>query len=223
MILAGPATVTQSKLKEFLAKGDTPNRRKEFVVGAFEKQLELVGAAIRKYDPNHLNLGIRFGGSPAEEVLRCARVFDVCSINVYEYEPSKQIDRTFRITGRPVLIGEFHFGVPENGLGAGLVQTRDQVERAKGYRYFVEQAAALPEFLGAHWFTWRDEPVLGRMDGENYNIGFVDATDRPYPELVEAAKAAHRQLRDVHSGKTAPFNDRPKASGAGTPPSPWIE
>jgi hypothetical protein len=23
---------------------------------------------------------------------------------------------------------------------------------------------------GAHWFAWGDEPVLGRMDGENYNI-----------------------------------------------------
>ncbi len=223
MILAGPATATQGKLKEFLAKGDTPNRRKEFVVGAFEKQLELVGAAIRKYDPHHLNLGIRFGGTPRENVLRCARVFDVCSINVYEYEPTKQIERTSRITGRPVLIGEFHFGVPENGLGAGLVQTRDQAERAKGYRYYVEQAAALPAFLGAHWFTWRDEPVLGRMDGENYNIGFVDSTDRPYPELVEAARAAHRRLRDVHSGKAAPFSGRPQASSAGTPSSPWTD
>ena len=223
MILAGPATATQSKLKEFLAKGDTPARRKEFVIAAFEKQLELVGAAIRKYDPNHLNLGIRFGGTPTEEVLRCGRVFDVCSINVYEYEPTKQVERTFRITGRPVLIGEFHFGVPENGLGAGLVQTRDQVERAKGYRYYVEQAAALPGFIGAHWFTWRDEPVLGRMDGENYNIGFVDVTDRPYPELVDAAKATHRLLPDVHLGKLRPFSQRPKASDAGTPATPWTD
>ena len=145
----------------------------------------------------------------------------MCSINVYEYEPTKQIERTARITGRPVLIGEFHFGVPENGLGAGLVQTRDQLERGKGYRYYVEEAAALPAVVGAHWFTWRDEPVLGRMDGENYNIGFVDVTDRPYPELVEAAKAAHRRLLEVHSGKTAPFGVRPKASSAGTPASPW--
>jgi len=223
MILAGPVTATQSKLNQFLAKGDTPDRRKEFIVGAFEKQLELVGAAIRKYDPHHLNLGIRFGGSPAEDVLGCARIFDVCSINVYEYEPTKQVERTARITGRPVLIGEFHFGVPENGLGAGLVQTSSQAERAKGYRYYVEQAAALPAFVGAHWFTWRDEPVLGRMDGENYNIGFVDVADRPYPELVEAAKLTHRRMRDVHSGRTAPFGDRPKASAAGTPSSPWIE
>jgi hypothetical protein len=223
MILAGPSTATQSKLKEFLATGDTPQRRKQFVLAAFEKQLELVGAAMRKYDTNHLNLGIRFGGGPADEVLRAAKVFDVCSINIYEYEPTKQVERTYRVTGRPVLIGEFHIGVPADGLGAGLVQTRDQIERGKGYRYYVEQAAALPGFVGAHWFTWRDEPVLGRFDGENYNIGFVDVTDRPYPELVEAAKATHRRLFEVHSGKTPPFNERPKASDAGTPASPWAK
>ena len=51
MILAGPATATQSKAKTFLAAGDTPKRRKEFVLAAFAKQLELVGAAMRKYDP----------------------------------------------------------------------------------------------------------------------------------------------------------------------------
>jgi hypothetical protein len=85
----------------------------------------------------------------------------------------------------------------------------------------MEQAAALPCFLGAHWFCWRDEPVLGRMDGENYNIGFVDVTDRPYPELVAAAKATHKRLLDVHSGKTPPFAERPQASEAGTPGSPW--
>ena len=223
MILKGPETATQLKLKEFLQAGDTPERRTNFVIAAFEKQLEIVGSAIRKQDPNHLNLGIRFGGEVPEGMLRAGRAFDVCSINVYEYEPTKQVERAYRVTGRPVLIGEFHFGVPADGLGAGLVQTRDQVERAKGYRYYIEQAAALPGFLGAHWFTWRDEPVLGRNDGENYNIGFVDVTDRPYPELVKGAKATHARLLKVHSGKAAPFNKRPKASGAGTPDSPWTE
>ena len=69
------------------------------------------------------------------------------------------------------------------------------------------RAGALPGFVGAHWFTWRHEPVLGRMDGESYYIGFVDVTDRPYPELVEAAKVTHRRLFEVHSGKTQPFNE----------------
>ncbi len=223
MILKAPETATQLKLKEFLQAGDTPARRADFVIAAFARQLGLTCRAIRQQDPNHLILGTRFGGDVPDAMLRAANIFDVCSINVYEYEPTKQLERACRVSGRPVLIGEFHFGVPADGLGAGLVQTQNQAERANGYRYYVEQAAALPGFLGAHWFTWRDEPVLGRFDGENYNIGFVDVTDRPYPELVAGAKATHARLLDVHSGKTAPFNQRPKASTAGTPSSPWTQ
>jgi hypothetical protein len=221
MILAGPDTATKAKLNEFLAAGDTPKLRKQFVITAFEKYLNLICTAVRKYDPNHLNLGIRFGGKPADDVLRTARIFDVCSINVYEYEPTKQLERTYRLTGRPVLIGEFHIGVPENGLGAGLVQAMNQTERGVAYRYFVEQGISLPYCLGAHWFTWRDEPVLGRNDGENYNIGLVDVTDRPYPELIDAVKTTNKRLLDVHSGKTLPFSQKPRASEAGTPSSPW--
>ncbi len=221
MFLDGPDTATKAKLQAFLAAGDTPQRRVEFVYGMFERYLALIGDAIKRYDPNHLNLGIRFGGSPPEGVMRLGRSFDVCSINVYEYEPTAQLQRVYEATGRPIMIGEFHFGVPADGLGAGLVQTADQVERGKGYRYYVEQAAALPCFVGAHWFQWTDEPVLGRFDGENYNIGLVDVTNRPYVELIEAAKATHKHLHDVHAGKAAPFDERPKASAAGTPRSPW--
>lgn len=221
MILAGPATATQNKLKEFLKQGDTPKRRKEFIITAFEKYLDLVCTAVKKYDPNHLTLGIRLGGSISDELLRTASVFDVCSINVYEYEPMWQLEKASRFTGRPTLIGEFHIGVPANGLGAGLVQAKDQKERGIAYRYYVEQAASVSSFLGAYWFQWKDEPVLGRMDGENYNIGFVDVNDRPYKELVEAAKTTNKRLYEVHSGKAMPFNQMPKASDAGTPSSPW--
>jgi hypothetical protein len=221
MILKGPESAIKTKLGEFLAQGDTPSRRREFVVTAFERYLNLINTAVKKYDPNHLNLGIRFGGKPADDVMRMGRTFDVCSINVYEYEPTKQLERAYRLTGRPILIGEFHIGVPENGLGAGLVQAMSQTERGIGYRYYVEQALSLPYALGTHWFQWTDEPITGRMDGENYNIGFIDATGRAYPELVEAAKATHKRLYDVHAGKIPPFSQRPKASESGTPSSPW--
>jgi len=221
LILAGDLTATQTELKKFLAAGDTRKRRTEFVVATFGKYLEMVCGDVRKYDPNHLIVGIRFGGNPSEAVLRLAKIFDVCSINVYEYEPTVQVERTHRMSGRPVMVGEFHIGVPENGLGAGLVQAMNQTERGNAYRFFVEQAASLDGFVGEWWFQWRDEPVLGRNDGENYNIGFLDAADRAYPELVEAAKATNKRLYDVHSGKIPPFSQRPKASDLGTPASPW--
>jgi hypothetical protein len=217
LILAGPNSATQNKLKEFLAKGDTPALRKEFIIAAFEKYLDLICTAIKKYDPNHITLGIRFGGRTSDEVIRTGRIFDVSSINVYEYEPTMHLDNMYRLTGRPILIGEFHNGAPGNGLSAGLVQVKDQVERGVAYRYYVEQSASLDCFVGAHWFQWRDQSPLGRNDGENYNIGFVDINDRPYKELSEAAKATNKCLFEVHSGKILPFSQRPKASDAGTP------
>ena len=33
-----------------------------------------------------------------------------------------------------------------------------------------------------------DQPLTGRPDGENYQIGFVTVADVPYPELVKAAR-----------------------------------
>ena len=209
MILEGKDSPMQRAAKAFLAVGDTPARRKEFAVQSFQKYVDVINAAVKKYDPNHLNLGLRFAGVAPDEVARIVRVFNVFSFNVYGIEPTAQIKKAYELTGRPILIGEFHFGVPANGLAAGIVQVRDQRERGVGYRYYLEQAAALPGFVGSNWFVATDESVTGRMDGENYAFGWVDVTDRPYYELVNAARETHKRLFAVHSGKEPPFNQRP--------------
>lgn len=212
IILDSPPSAIQREARAFLATGDTPARRREFVYRAFDKYLELIMAAIRRHDPNHLILGLRFGGSlPPPEMLRASKVFDVYSMNVYATEVNrKTMEDIYRVTGRPILVGEFHFGVPGRGLAAGLVQVRDQAERGVAYRYYVERAAAFPAFIGSSWFQWIDQPCTGRMDGENYNIGLVDVTDRPYPELIEAMRATHRRLQAVHAGTVAPFDQKPR-------------
>jgi hypothetical protein len=215
MILAGPATATQRELKSFLATADTLERRQDFVRGAFEKYLRIVGEALHRNDPNHLNLGMRFGGQPPDYLIRMGRYFDVISFNPYEYSPVEHMQRAYKLLDRPMLFGEFQFGVPENGLGGSLVQTASQIERGIAYRYYMEQAASFPAFVGASWFTGVDQPVISRT--ENYNIGFLDVTDRPYPEMVEALIEVHRRLLAVHSGKAPPFNRLPQASEAGTP------
>jgi hypothetical protein len=79
------------------------------------------------------------------------------------------------------------------------------------YRYYVEQAAAFPAFIGSSWFQWVDQPCTGRMDGENYNIGLVDVTDQPYAELIGAMRATHHRLQGVHAGTLAPFATKPRA------------
>jgi len=206
-ILAGPASAIQRELKTFLAAGDTPECRRAFIYQAVEKFLEVVNAAIRKHDPNHLNLGLRFGSRAPEQMLRASRSFDVFSMNSYDFEVNREnLEAAYRITERPILIGEFHFGTPGRGMAAGLRQTRNQQERGVAYRYYVENAAVHPALIGTHWFQWIDQPATGRMDGENYNIGIVDVTDRPYNELVDAMKATHKRLLDVHSGKEPPVS-----------------
>jgi hypothetical protein len=48
--------------------------------------------------------------------------------------------------------------------------------------------------------------VTGRFDGENYNIGFVDVTDRPYQDMVNASKELHKRLYSVHAGDEPPVS-----------------
>ena len=210
-LLAGPDSVIKSRLAEFLKAGDTPERRRQFVYDAFGHFLATLNAAIKKYDPNHLNLGIRLGGEVPDEVIKACRVFDVCSINVYDFAiPQKTLDRYAALTARPLIGGEFHFGAPERGLGGGLRQVANQTERGVAYQHYVEHAASHPSMIGTHWFQWIDQPSTGRSDGENYNIGVVDVTDRPYDEMIGAVVRTHQRLYQIHAGKTRPTERLPK-------------
>ena len=206
-ILAGTVTPMQAELRRYLEKEDTPERRKAFIYDTYAKFISTINAAVRKHDPNHLNLGLRFGGSAPAEIVKASKSFDVFSFNSYGYAVNPDIiKRVYDLTGLPIVIGEFHFGVPERGLAPGLAQTASQVERGVAYRYYVENAAANPAIIGTHWFQWIDQPCTGRNDGENYNIGFVDVTDRPYEELVNASKETFRRLYRIHSGTEPPVN-----------------
>jgi hypothetical protein len=210
-ILAGPPTAMQKELKAYLAAGDTPERRQTFLYQTYQKFVEMVNAAVKKHDPNHLSLGLRFGSNAPAEIVRASKIFDVYSFNNYAYTMNaKEVARVRDLIDRPMMIGEFHFGTPGRGMTPGLRQTASQEERGVAYRYYVENAAADPSLVGTHWFEWIDEPSTGRFDGENYNIGLVDVTDRPYRELVEAAQATHKRLLGVHSGKEAPISRQAK-------------
>jgi hypothetical protein len=207
VILKGEKTPMQIELKKYLKKVDTPELRKAFIYRTYAKFISTVNAAVKKHDQNHLNLGLRFGGSAPDEIIKASKGFDVFSFNNYGYVVNPNtIKRISDLTGLPMIIGEFHFGVPGRGLAPGLAQTVNQEERGVAYSYYVENAAANPAIIGTHWFQWIDQPSTGRNDGENYNIGFVDVTDQPYNELVNAAKQTFKRLFAVHSGKEVPVS-----------------
>ncbi len=159
-----------------------------------ETYFSTVRAAIRKHAPNRLYLGSRFLARRADAVWRTAsRYCDVMSVNVYRNVPS--IDLPDGCEDRPLLIGEYHFGALDRGLlHTGLVPAHDQADRADRYRRYVRAARASKRIVGAHWFLWRDQALTGRSDGECFQSGFLDVTDRPYPEMVEAARELAGEL-----------------------------
>jgi hypothetical protein len=107
----------------------------------------------------------------------------------------------------PVMVGEWHFGALDVGLpSSGIGHLANQKERAQAYRVYIEDAAANPYCVGAHWFTLYDESALGRFDGENYNIGFLDVCNRPYDALCAAAQTSHQDLYEIAAGQAEPYD-----------------
>lgn len=224
MILNGPDRPFKTALIKQLAEGDTPDKRKEFVLNTFRIFLQTVNNSLKTHDPNHLNLGIRFGHNPGKEILAiCKGVFDVFSFNCYDLAPRKEfMDQIMEGTGLPMIIGEYHFGTVDRGMAQSLWQVNSQKERGVAFSYYTEQAYSHPGLIGTAWFQWCDQDLTGRFDGENYNCGLIDVTDRPYPYQVEAISNTAKKLFDIHRGTTPPTEQKPlKPRGHGAIPDLW--
>jgi hypothetical protein len=184
----------------------------DFSVLMAGKYFQALSQACKKVDPNHLNLGMRWAGVPPKWAVEGMRSFDVFSINCYQKKvPFSQTEEIHATLKMPIIIGEWHFGALDAGLpSSGIGHLRNQVDRGKAYRVYLEDAAANPYCVGAHWFTLYDQSALGRFDGENYNIGFLDICNRPYEELGRAAIASHEAIYEIASGSVRPFADEPE-------------
>ena len=171
-----------------------------------EKYFSEIASAIRENAPNRLYLGCRFAWT--NDLARAAgqKYCDVVSYNYYKdeiswFQPVEGEDK-------PVIIGEFHFGALDRGLfHEGLCPRPNQEERARAYENYVKSALSNPWIVGAHWFEYQDEATTGRFDGENYQIGFVDVCDNPYPETIAAARRVGANLYKLRK-ETALSTDR---------------
>lgn len=227
LILEGEPRPIKTELEQYLQDGNTPERKKEFIYETFNTFLQTVKTTMKRYDPNHLNLGIRFGNLNEldEELMEiCRNAFDILSFNCYDLKPgTEMMDRALRLTDMPMIIGEYHFGTVDRGMAQSLWQVENQEQRGVAYRYYTEQGYSHPGLIGTAYFQWCDQELMGRAsDGENYNCGLIDVTDRPYKYQVEAMMETAKCLYDVHSGKVQPYSRLPeKACGHGSIPDYW--
>ncbi len=183
-----------------LASTSLPDRQKtEADLQAFSSRtareyFRQVRQEVKAVAPHQLYLGCRFAWVNPLAVGAAVDYCDVVSYNLYR---RSVVDFKLPVEADvPLIIGEFHFGAMDRGLfHPGLVEVASQQYRAKGYKDYVEGALRHPQFVGCHWFKYRDEHTTGRpLDGENYNVGFVDIADTPYIELVEAISEVGAEL-----------------------------
>ena len=161
---------------------------REFSLAIAQAYFSTVRDEIKKAAPRKLYMGCRFSGS-AEWVIRAAAPYvDVMSYNCYKRDLSRFNLLPSNID-KPVIIGEFHFGALDRGpIRAGLIQLKDQAERAATYRRYLESALRDRRIVGAHWHQYSDDVPTGRFDGENFQIGWVDVCDTPYAETIAAVR-----------------------------------
>jgi hypothetical protein len=161
-----------------------------------ETYYRTVAEAIRRHDPNHLYLGSRFQWRTPEALAACAKYCDVVSFNIYEDTLAGEEWTSFHDLGKPAIIGEFHFGSADRGMfWPGLFNVTVEAQRGRSYATYLQSVLTNPDFVGAHWFMYGDEPLTGRvLDGENGHVGFVSVADVPYHDLAAAAHDANLAL-----------------------------
>ena len=171
-----------------------------FHVRTAETYFKTVRDAVKEAAPNHLYLGCRFAWANTPAVAAAAKYCDVVSYNLYRKSVAD-----FRLPVEadvPLIIGEFHFGALDRGMfHTGLVPVESQQERAAAYKEYVRSVLGHPQFVGCHWFKYMDEPTTGRpLDEENYQIGFLDIVDTPYPETIAASREIGSTLYGIRAG-----------------------
>jgi hypothetical protein len=178
------------------------NKAREDLEAFYTKTAETYFSTIRrelkKIAPNQLYMGCRFAWVNDRAARAAIKFCDVISYNRYNYsvEDLKLPDNA----DLPVIIGEFHFGALDRGMfHTGLRSTDSQQDRADKYSAYVRGALRNRHIVGTHWFQYQDQPTTGRGDGENYQIGFIDICDSPYPEIVQAARDIGRAMYEYRS------------------------
>lgn len=173
----------QTPPDESKAKADL----EDFYTAIAEQYFRVCREAVKKSAPETLYLGCRFAWVNDRAVVAASKYCDVIGFNKYRYTVAD-----FSLpegVDKPAIIGEFHFGALDRGMfHTGLKATANQQERADTYESYVRGALENEWLVGTHWFQFGDQATTGRSDGENYQIGFLDVCDKPYPEIVQASR-----------------------------------
>jgi hypothetical protein len=171
----------------------------KFTAAVTEAYFKNIRDEFKAVAPNALYMGCRFAGSTKAAVQIGAKYCDIISYNLYrhtldDFKLPEGVDK-------PVMIGEFHFGALDRGMfHPSLIEVANQTERGKAYATYIASALRHPNFVGAHWHQFGEQPTTGRFDGENLQNGLLDACDTPYPETIAGVREVGYRFYEIRSG-----------------------
>lgn len=188
----------RKKGRLFVRPGNRGNTKVRQILGLLaQRYYSLCHSIIKKYDPDALYLGDRYISNYYPEVaIQAGKYCDVVSTNLnadwtdgtYNHF---HLDQLTKLTHKPLMVTEYYMSAMENSSGnkndsSGFPTVQTQDERARNFARETTNLLHEPNLVGAHWFQYYDEPQNGRGDGENYNFGLVDTSNRPYRSLLSA-------------------------------------
>lgn len=174
---------------------------RDFAAAVVREYFAVIHDEFRKVVPNTLYLGCRYAGGAEPDFLKIAAEYcDALSFNIYrftldEFKLPEGVDK-------PILVGEFHFGALDRGMFHWtLIGVKDQKARGQAYFNYVESALRHPNFIGVHWHQYSEQATTGRFDGEDFQNGFVDVCDTPYPETIEKIREIGYKMYEMRWSK----------------------
>ncbi|HEY3328587.1 MAG TPA: hypothetical protein VGK19_01075 [Capsulimonadaceae bacterium] len=195
-----------------------------YIADTANRFFDITTSAIRRNDPNHMILGVRFAGDAPESAYRAAgRTCDIVAINIYPRldithqtspELVAKLERTYSLCARPVAITEWSFpaldavdskGIPLPSVHGAGMRVDTQAQRATCFQAMQRILASTPYVVGSHYFMYEDEPSSGISSTfpEDSNYGLVSEADEPYKAITDAATRVNATVLALHSGRCA--------------------
>lgn len=184
------------------------NVQKRFLGYVGETYFSIVHKALKKYDPNHMNLGPRVDKEDAranEYFMKAIGPYvDILAINYYrEWTPNSAFMTNWgKNLNKPFMVTEFYTKGEDSGLantsGAGWI-VKTQLERGFEYQNYTLALLESKYCVGWHWFKYMDNDPA--MPGEPSNIdgnkGIVKINYEPYVPMAEQMKELNLKVYNL--------------------------
>lgn len=170
---------------------------KDILVSVYNK---IPSDAVKAYAPNNMCLGMRYA-KLKEEDFAGTEFYDAFSFNCYQKQPEEMLAIANKGSEKPFMIGEWQYGSSSTPyLCSAIITCSSEEMRGKACSNYIKKAFSNYQLLGAHYFEYNDQPILGRFDGEAYPHGLITITNRPYDTCLKYFVNANYKLYDIALG-----------------------